>query len=108
MRPPDKLRTEAEGRDASPMDLALYVWCGLGGTREAARARVAAAMQDLYRIDFERFERYTPYGNAEEVAESLAPYVEAGCREFNVMAVAESPEAEIDGVAEIRRRLAGA
>jgi hypothetical protein len=31
--------------------------------------------------------------------------VEAGCREFNVMAVAESTEREIDAVAEIRRRL---
>ena len=96
---------EAAGRDASPMDLALYVWCGLGGTREAARARVAAAMQDLYRIDFERFERYTPYGNAEEVAGFLAPYVEAGCRTFHLVPVCEDDAASVELCGEVKRLL---
>jgi alkanesulfonate monooxygenase SsuD/methylene tetrahydromethanopterin reductase-like flavin-dependent oxidoreductase (luciferase family) len=59
----------------------------------------------MYRIPYERFEKYSPYGTPEEVADFLAPYVDAGCREFNLMAVAENTETSIDAVAEIRRRL---
>ena len=62
-------------------------------------------MEGLYRIPFERFERYSPYGTPAEIADFLAPYVEAGCETFNVMPVAASPEAGIDATAEIRERL---
>ena len=48
-----------------------------------------------------------PRAYAQQIADFLAPYVEAGCREFNVMVVAESEEASIDAVGEIRRRLVG-
>ena len=49
--------------------------CGAGSrtSREAARACLAPAMQAFYRLPFERFERYCPYGTAEDVAEFLAP-----------------------------------
>ncbi len=59
----------------------------------------------MYRTPFARFERYSPAGSAAEIADFLAPYVDAGCREFNVMCIAESDERSIDAVAEIRRRL---
>ena len=62
-------------------------------------------MEDFYRTPFERFERYSPYGSASEIADFLRPYAEAGCRVFNVMPVAASAEAGIDAVAEIRERL---
>ena len=95
-------RAEVPGRNG------IQIWVGIDEDRDRARERLAKAMKAIYRIPYERFEKYSPYGSAAEVADFLAPYVEAGCHEFNVMAVAESPEAEIDGVAEIRRRLAGA
>ncbi len=59
----------------------------------------------MYQIPFERFEKYSPFGSASEIADFLAPYVEAGCRHFNVMAVSENSESAIEGVAEIRERL---
>jgi hypothetical protein len=62
-------------------------------------------MEDMYRTPFARFERYSPAGSAAEIADFLAPYVDAGCREFNVMCIAESDERAIDAVAEVRRRL---
>ena len=50
------------------------------------RARsLAAGMQSFYQMPFEPFERYSPYGTAEEVADFLYPYVEAGCSVFNVI-----------------------
>ena len=53
----------------------MQVWCGLADPQGAARARLAPAMQAFYRMPFEQFERYCPYGTPEDVAEFLAPYV---------------------------------
>jgi alkanesulfonate monooxygenase SsuD/methylene tetrahydromethanopterin reductase-like flavin-dependent oxidoreductase (luciferase family) len=84
----------------------LQVWVGLDSDRGAARERLSRAMQGVYQIPFERFQKYCPYGSPDAIADSLAGYVAAGARDFNVMAVAASPEQGIDGVAEIRARLA--
>lgn len=83
----------------------LQVWTACDPNRDVARARLAAGMEDMYRTPFARFERYSPSGSAAEIADFLAPYVDAGCREFNVMCLAETDEAGIDAVAEVRRRL---
>ncbi|MCZ6463707.1 MAG: LLM class flavin-dependent oxidoreductase [Proteobacteria bacterium] len=84
---------------------AYQVWVGIDDDRARARARLARGMQNLYQIPFERFEKYSPYGTPAEVADFLAPYVEAGCTSFNVMPVCDTPERGIDAVAEIRERL---
>jgi len=83
----------------------IQVWVGLGDDRTRARERLAARMQEVYRIPFDPFEKYCPYGTADAVADFLAPYAEAGCGSFNVMAVADSSEGAIDGVAEVAERL---
>jgi alkanesulfonate monooxygenase SsuD/methylene tetrahydromethanopterin reductase-like flavin-dependent oxidoreductase (luciferase family) len=100
-----RVESEAAGRKVAWRH-GLQVWVGLDDDRTRARERLAKRMQGVYRIPFERFEKYSPYGPPREVADFLAGYVEAGCREFNVMAVAESPERAVDGVAAIRDRLA--
>ena len=84
----------------------LQVWLGLDRDRARARERLAAGMEGVYRIPFERFEKYSPYGTPAEIAGFLAAYLEAGCTRINAMALAESSEAAIDGVAELKERLA--
>ena len=59
---------------------ALNVWCGVGSQRDEARGYVASAMENFYGIPYERFEKWSPAGSPEEIAEFLAPYIEAGCR----------------------------
>ncbi|MEM9176729.1 MAG: LLM class flavin-dependent oxidoreductase [Myxococcota bacterium] len=86
-------------------DHGLQVWVGIDEDRTAARERLAREMQAFYRIPFDPFEKYSPSGSAEEVADFLAGYAEAGCRHFNVMPIAPTIEAGIEGVAEIRDRL---
>ena len=93
------------GRDAGGFEHAINVWCGFGATRGAARAPLAAEMQSFYQMPFEPFERYSPYGTPEDVAEFLYPYVEAGCSVFNVIACADDHETAVAGVAELRQRL---
>jgi len=98
----------AAGRDPAGFEHALNVWCGFGATREAARGPLAARMQTFYQMPFEPFERYSPYGTPEQVAAFLAPYAEAGCSVFNVIACADDDQTAIAAVGELRRLLADA
>jgi alkanesulfonate monooxygenase SsuD/methylene tetrahydromethanopterin reductase-like flavin-dependent oxidoreductase (luciferase family) len=97
----------AAGRDPSGFEHALNVWCGFGATREAARGPLATRMQRFYRMPFDPFERYSPYGTPEHIAEFLSPYIEAGCSAFNVIPCADDDECAIAGVGELRTLLAG-
>ncbi len=100
----DALADAAGRRDVSWRH-GLQMWAGVGDDATAARERLARRMEGMYRIPFAPFEKYSPSGPPERIAEFLAPYVEAGCRDLNVMGVARSPEQTIDAVSEIRERL---
>jgi alkanesulfonate monooxygenase SsuD/methylene tetrahydromethanopterin reductase-like flavin-dependent oxidoreductase (luciferase family) len=84
---------------------AMQVWCGLADTREAARACLAPAMEAFYQLPFERFERYCPYGTADDVAGFLAPYVAAGCSEFNLIPQSPDHDQAIAGTAAVKKLL---
>ena len=103
----DQIAHEATqaGRDASGFEHALNVWCGFAPTREAAREPLASQMQAFYQMPFEPFERYSPYGTPEQVAEFLSPYIEAGCSTFNVIPCARDQESAIAAVGELRALL---
>jgi hypothetical protein len=83
----------------------MQVWCGLADTKEAARACLAPAMEAFYQLPFERFERYCPYGTPDDVAEFLAPYAVAGCREFNLIPQAPGYDYAIAGTAAVKNAL---
>jgi alkanesulfonate monooxygenase SsuD/methylene tetrahydromethanopterin reductase-like flavin-dependent oxidoreductase (luciferase family) len=96
------------GRDPSGFEHAINVWCGFGDNRDAARAPLAAGMQDFYQMPFEPFERYSPYGTPEDVADFLHPYIEAGCSVFNIIPCARDHETAVTAVAEVRQLLTSA
>ena len=83
----------------------LQVWVGLDITRAAARTHVAAAMEGFYKTGFDRFERYTPYGTAADVAEFLSPYVAAGATVLNLTPCGPDRQAEVELLADIKRLL---
>jgi len=85
----------------------MHVWCGFGDSATTARSRLAAVMEAFYRTPFGKFERYCPCGTPAEVAASLRPYLEAGCRSFNLIPVADSEQAAIEGVDAVRVALRG-
>jgi alkanesulfonate monooxygenase SsuD/methylene tetrahydromethanopterin reductase-like flavin-dependent oxidoreductase (luciferase family) len=93
------------GRDPGDFEFALNVWCGFASTREGARELLAAQMQRFYQMPFEPFERYSPYGTPEQVAEFLQAYVEAGCSVFNVIPCASDLETAVTAVGELRQLL---
>ena len=78
---------------------------GFGSSPEAATPALAGAMESLYRLPFEKFERYSPRGTPEDVAAALVPFVEAGCRTFNLIPAGDELSAVVDAAAEVRRLL---
>ncbi len=98
---------DGAGRTGVAWQHGLQPWVGFGDDPERAREHVGRAMEGLYRIPFERFERYTPYGTPEQVAEYLRPFVAAGCGTLNVSAQAASWEEAVESLGEVRRLLNG-
>jgi alkanesulfonate monooxygenase SsuD/methylene tetrahydromethanopterin reductase-like flavin-dependent oxidoreductase (luciferase family) len=98
-------RRAADAGRATRFEHALNVWCGFATNREAARALVAEQMQNFYQMPFEPFERYSPYGTPEDVAEFLRPYIDAGCSTFNVIPCAPDNESALAAVGELRTML---
>ena len=84
----------------------LQVWVGLDASREVARTHVAAAMEGFYKTGFDRFERYTPFGSADDVAEFLSPYVAAGATVLNLTPCGPDRDAEVELLADVKRLLA--
>jgi alkanesulfonate monooxygenase SsuD/methylene tetrahydromethanopterin reductase-like flavin-dependent oxidoreductase (luciferase family) len=104
----DQIAREAAevGRDANRFEHALNVWCGFAPTRATAREHVATQMERFYQMPFAPFERYSPYGTPEDVAEFLRPYLAAGCSAINVIPCADDDEQAITAVGELRALLA--
>jgi alkanesulfonate monooxygenase SsuD/methylene tetrahydromethanopterin reductase-like flavin-dependent oxidoreductase (luciferase family) len=93
------------GRACAPTRHVMQVWCGLADSKETARACIAPAMQAFYQLPFERFERYCPYGTADDVAAFLTPYVNAGCTEFNLIPQSPDYDEAVAGVAAVKKLL---
>jgi alkanesulfonate monooxygenase SsuD/methylene tetrahydromethanopterin reductase-like flavin-dependent oxidoreductase (luciferase family) len=99
-----RTRTGRQARAATPACDAGLVRAA--DSRQAARACLAPAMEAYYQLPFERFERYCPYGTAEDVAGFLAPNAALGCTEFNLIPWAPDPDQAIIGTAAVKRLLA--
>lgn len=93
------------GREPSEIEMGMQFWSCVAETRDTARERVARAMEATYRLPFERFERYTPFGTAEEVATAIMAYVEAGARHVNLIMTQPTAEENVERAAEIREAL---
>jgi len=95
----------AELGRAAPAWYGVNVWCGLDESPERARALLAAKMERLYRLPYEKFRNLAPAGTAKQVAEFLRPFAEAGAGHVTLVPACESAEAGIDAVAEVGQYL---
>ncbi len=85
-----------EGRDGSKIGMGIQLWHAVDSDPEKAKQRLARRMEGFYKIPFDRFERYSPSGTPEQIAEFIAPYIEAGCSHLNLLAVQSSPEETVE------------
>ena len=95
----------AYGRGGVAWRHELLVWCGFGDGRDEARSHLASAMEQLYRLPFEKFERTSPYGTPDDVAGALSAYVDAGVRSFDVIATGADTDRALEGAAAAREQL---
>jgi alkanesulfonate monooxygenase SsuD/methylene tetrahydromethanopterin reductase-like flavin-dependent oxidoreductase (luciferase family) len=91
--------------DRQPTWFGLSLWCGFGPDSESANGLLGRRLESLYNLPAAKFQHVTAAGTAEQVAERLAPYLEAGARHITIVPVAESPHDGIEAVAEVRRLL---
>ncbi len=96
----------AEGRDGARIGLGLQLWYAVDDDRDRARQRLARRMEGFYQIPFERFERYSPYGRPEEIAEFLVPFLEAGCDHLNLLGVQSDPDEVVQAALAVKTALA--
>jgi alkanesulfonate monooxygenase SsuD/methylene tetrahydromethanopterin reductase-like flavin-dependent oxidoreductase (luciferase family) len=111
---PDKLRermvqlgelAEQEGRPTPRLALALSVH--VDADEGLARQRASECTKGMYGVDFERFERYTPFGSVERVASQIAAYVDAGVEEFVLTPLTGDPLPQIERLAAVREIISG-
>jgi alkanesulfonate monooxygenase SsuD/methylene tetrahydromethanopterin reductase-like flavin-dependent oxidoreductase (luciferase family) len=95
------------GRPVTGWQHGMHVWCGLGDSAATARSRLAGVMEAFYATSFGLFERYCPCGTPADVAAGLRAYADAGCRSFNLIPVADSEQAAIEGADAVRVALRG-
>lgn len=100
-----KIVNDHAGDRSANMRHGIQLWVGVGDTPEAGRQTVAEGMRNFYRMPFEPFEKYTPVGPPEAIAEFLMPYVEAGAETLNLAPVGPDRETEIAAIAEVKRLL---
>ena len=92
------------GRENVAFPRGMQFWMGVDADKAAAKAKVGGSMHAFYQVPFERFEKWTPYGSPEEIAEFLAPYVEAGCEWMNFV-VADASDAVLERAIAVRDAL---
>ncbi len=97
----------AAGRADASFPQGMQFWMGVDADRTKAREKVAGSMQAFYRLPFESFEKYTPYGTPDEIAAFIAPYVELGCRWVNFV-IADATEAALAHAVAVRDALRAA
>jgi probable F420-dependent oxidoreductase len=94
------------GREGAKIGMGLQIWHAVDDDRETAKARLSRRMEGFYKIPYDRFERYSPYGRAEDIAEFLGPYLEAGCTQLNLLSVQSSPEETVEAGLAVKAAIA--
>jgi len=92
---------------ASPGVIALFQPNEHYRTQDEYLEAVAQAMQAFYQLPYETFEKWSPHGTVDDLAEFVAPYVDAGCHEFNLLICGADVDVEIDAVARIKQLVGG-
>lgn len=95
---------DERGQDG-PSFAGLNIWVGLGSDGDRARTGLGEAMSTLYNLPPEKFQHIAPAGTADDVADFVASYVEAGARTITLIPVADSADEAIELSGQVRDRL---
>lgn len=93
---------EETGRTRVAWRHGYQVWIGLGDSPGEGTAVLGPAMESFYKLPYSAFEKYSPVGTPEDIADWLRPFVESGATDFNLAAIAATDSERLAGVAEVR------
>jgi probable F420-dependent oxidoreductase len=79
----------ADGRDASEILGAVYLFATIGQTYEAARAVLAPNIEAIFRTSFDLFEPLCLVGTPDQWLEQIGRFANAGVRHVNVLLYTE-------------------
>jgi alkanesulfonate monooxygenase SsuD/methylene tetrahydromethanopterin reductase-like flavin-dependent oxidoreductase (luciferase family) len=102
----DGLAAQA-GRAAPRWQHELNLWCGVDNDHADGRDTLARAMEQRYKMPFEKFERWCPSGSAADVAAFVARYASAGCTSVTLVLHDADPFSAVAAAANIRHHLRG-
>jgi probable F420-dependent oxidoreductase len=86
-------QAQERGRDLAGFQWVLYQFTAMADTRELAHQRAVERLSRQYNQDFEKLvERYCVLGTAEECAERLSQFVEAGARHIILVPICPQQE----------------
>jgi alkanesulfonate monooxygenase SsuD/methylene tetrahydromethanopterin reductase-like flavin-dependent oxidoreductase (luciferase family) len=102
-----RILEEATRLDRHPDWFGMSVWCGLDTEPTRARQRLGEDMEALYQLPPDKFGHLTAAGTPEQVAEYLAPYVEAGATTISIVPVAADATEGVSMAGEVRELLRG-
>lgn len=95
-------RVEALAPDRRrPWQHGLQLWAGVGRDADEGRRHVSAAMERFYRVPFDAFERYTPVGTPDQIADFLRPYVQSGVSNLNLTPCGPDRTSELAAIAAV-------
>lgn len=100
----DRWAAEA-GREGARLEMGMQFWMGVDRDPAKAREKVARRMEGFYKIPFERFEKYVPYGPPEAIVEFMLPYIQAGCRHANLVCANPSQDGVLEDALSVREAL---
>ncbi len=83
----------------------LTIWCGFGPSEASARQQLSSRMQQMYRVPGDRFRHVTAAGSVTQVADGVAAFVAVGARHITIVPAADTTEAAVDKVGEVRQLL---
>ena len=84
---------KAAGRDGMPFQTAALLFTVLDDSYEAAHARAAKMLGQIYNTDFtEASKRYCLLGKPEDALEQMREFAKAGCRHFVMSALSDPDE----------------
>jgi probable F420-dependent oxidoreductase len=86
---------------------ALNIFALVGDSKETARGVLAGHMQSAYGLAFETFEKYAAFGTAEDVAEVVAEYRDAGVTDFALNLAGPDPEGQLEALAGVAGTVKG-
>jgi alkanesulfonate monooxygenase SsuD/methylene tetrahydromethanopterin reductase-like flavin-dependent oxidoreductase (luciferase family) len=81
----------------------MTIWCGLGSDPDRAGRALRTAMESVYRLEPDVFTRWCPAGRPADIAEFVAPYLEAGATTVSLIARGQDFAETVESVAEVRR-----